>query len=154
MLEFILFLSSGDKEILKLLYEAGFFVTENTPECLISNKFFGFFKKSKRTIIICTKNAMKIGGYFIPKTHEDTFDPTKIYIKKALRHEAVHAAQLCNNGQLLNMVDKSKMKLHPFKKEALEGSTKFSGNRLKEYEAYWMEDRPKLVKKALKKYCL
>ena len=153
MLEFILFLSSTDKKILNSLYKAGFKLEENTIPCLLGERFFGFIKKSERTIIICTKNAMKIGGHFIPKTTND-WDPTKIYIRKALRHEATHAAQVCNNGRLLNMVKKDKMILHPYKKEALEGSTRLSGNREEEYEAYWMEDRPKLVLQALKKYCL
>ncbi len=153
MLEFILFLSSSDKKILEHLYKAGFSIEENSPHCLLGDRFFGFIKKSEKTIIICTKNAMKIGGFFIPKTH-NSWDPTKIYIRRALRHEATHAAQVCNNGKLLNMVRKEKMNLHPYKKEALDASTRFSGDREEEYEAYWMEDRPKMVLKALKRYCL
>ncbi len=152
MLEFVGFLSSSDKKILEMLYQAGFSVQENSSACLLGKKFFGFLVKSEKKIIICTKNAMEMGGHFFPRSYGD-FDPTMIYIRKALRHEAVHAAQLCNQDQLLKMVEKDKMKLHPYKKEALKGSTRISGNQEKEYEAYWMEDRPKLVKLAIKKYC-
>ncbi len=153
MFEFLIFLSSNDKKILDNLYQAGFSIEENSVPCLLGERYFGFIKKSQKTIVICTRNAMKMGGHSIPRSNDD-WDPTKIYIRKALRHEATHAAQVCNNGKLLNMVKKERMKLHPFKKEALEASTKLSGNREEEYEAYWMEDRPKMVLKALKKYCL
>ena len=95
-----------------------------------------------------------MGGHFMPRIHKDDYDPTKIYIRKALRHEAVHAAQFCNNGKLLNIVNIDKINLHPYKQEALEASTKMSGNKFKEYEAYWLEDRPKLVRNAIKKFCL
>ena len=37
---------------------------------------------------------------------------------------------------------------------ALYGSIKISGEEEKERQAYIMEDKPKLVEKKLKKYCL
>ncbi len=154
MLEFILFLKKIDKEILELVYKADFLVEENAQICNYSRKFFGFLDKKQRRVIICTRNAKIVGGYLIPKTPtSDRYSPTPKYIRRALRHEAVHVAQMCNGGKTLDMVDADKMKLHPFKKDALEGSTKISGNRAKEYEAYWMEDRPNQVKAALEKYC-
>ena len=139
---------------MNLIYKAGFSVEENTPLCLLGDKFFGFYKKKQKTIVICTNNAMKIGGYSISrnKVHDD-FSQTSIYIKKALRHEAVHVAQSCNNGKPLNINGGKGYKLHPYKVDALKNSTMMSGNREKEHEAYWMEDRPKLVIQALKKYC-
>ncbi len=154
MLEFLAFLSSNDKEILDLIYKAQFSVEENTPLCLLGKRFFGFLKKEQRTVVICTKNAMDVSGYSIPRAgNDDGYDPTKIYISRALRHEAVHVAQSCNNGKLLNILKPGKVKIHPFKKDALKGSTSVSGNREKEYEAYLLEDRPKLVKYALEKFC-
>ncbi len=153
-MEFLLFLTAKDKEILDLIYKANFSVEENTPLCLLGEKFFGFLKKKQRKVVICTKNAMNIGGYFIPKSRGEDYNQTSIYIRTALRHEAVHVAQSCNNGQPLNLFKDKKIKLHPYKKDALKKSTLVSGSREKEREAYWMEDKPKLVRSALIKYCL
>ena len=62
-MEFLLFLSSRDKEILELINRARFSVEENTPLCLMGKKYFGFLKKRQRRVVICTKNAMDAGGY-------------------------------------------------------------------------------------------
>ena len=81
MLEFILFLSAKDKEILKLVRQAEYSLEENTPLCLLGDKFFGFVKKAQKIVVICTDNAKRIGGHSIPKGLEnDGFDKTKIYI--------------------------------------------------------------------------
>jgi len=153
-MEFLLFLSSIDKEILDLVYKANFLVEENSPLCLLGKTYFGFLKKESKTMVICSQNAMDVGGYSIPRIGRNEYNgQTRLYIRRALRHESVHVAQFCNNGQALNMVEKDKMKLHPFKEKALAGSTTVSGNREKEHEAYWMEDRPNLVKSALKRFC-
>ena len=154
-MEFLLLLTSKDKEIVDLIYKAGFSIEENTPLCLLGRRYFGFLKRKQKRVVLCTENAKSYGGYSIPKSNRDEdYNQTSIYIRRALRHEAVHVAQSCNNGRLLNMNNGKKVKLHPYKKEALKNSTLISGNRGKEYEAYWMEDRPKLVKQSLKKYCL
>ena len=154
-MEFLLFLTSKDKEILDLIYKARFSAEENTPLCLMSKKYFGFLKRKQRKVVICTKNAMDLGGYLIPKPgRDDGLDQTGIYIRRALRHEAVHVAQSCNNGAPLNLVKEKNLEIHPYKLNALKSSTKVSGNKEKEYEAYAMEDKPKLVIAALKKYCL
>ena len=42
---------------------------------------------------------------------EDDFNQTSIYIRRALRHEAVHVAQGCNDGKALNISKEKKMKL-------------------------------------------
>ena len=92
-------------------------------------------------------------GYPIIRTSKDDgFERTAILIKKALRHEAVHVAQECNNGKLLDI--KQRILMNPAKFKALKGSKKISREEEKEMEAYILEDRPKLVKKELKKYCL
>jgi len=45
--------------------------------------------------------------------------------------------------------------LHQSKRKALEfSSSNFSGTYAKEVEAYILEDKPKKVKKLIKKYCL
>ena len=79
-------------------------------------------------------------------------EKTAIHMKKALRHEAVHVAQECNKGNLLHI--KKSLSMNPAKLEALKLSTKVSGEEEKERQAYILEDKPKLLKKELKKYCL
>ena len=57
-MEFLLFLTAKEKEILELIYKAGFTVEENTPLCLIGKKYVGFTKKWQRSVVICTQNIM------------------------------------------------------------------------------------------------
>ena len=80
-MEFIIFLSKIDKEILDLLIKANYTVEENK-------------------IIICTENAKRKTNYRnekkLPK--KDNFK-TELVIRKALRHEATHAIQKCNNNK-------------------------------------------------------
>ncbi len=154
-MEFLEFLTTKDKQVLELITKAGFSVEENTPLCLLGEKFFGFLKKKQKTVVICTRNAKQVGGYFLPGIDkENDYNPTRIYITRALRHEAVHVAQSCKRGNLLSAAQAKMIELHPFKKKALKGSTRVSGNKKNELEAYWMEDKPRLVINALKKYCL
>ena len=156
MMEFLLFLNAKDKVIVNLVNKANFTFEENTPLCLLGDRYIGFTKRKQRRVVICTQNAMKIGGYLIPRLNnkEDHFDRTGMYIRRALRHEAVHVAQSCNKGKVLNIFSNKDLKLHPYKKNALKNSANISGRRDKELEAYAMEDKPNLVISALKKYSL
>ena len=152
-MEFIQFLDRVEIEIIRMVEQAGYSTEENTPLCLLSEAYVGFLKKKQKTIVICTDNAKRREGYtLIRKRNTDTFERTAKHIKKALRHEAVHVAQECNSGNLLNI--KRSYKINPSKIEALKGSTKISGEIEKERQAYILEDKPKLIKKELKKYCL
>ena len=154
MMEFLIFLNSKEKEILELISKAQYSVEENTPLCLLGTEFFGFLKKEKKTIVICTENAKKYGGFNFSHQRQDPRDSkTGIYIRRALRHEAVHVAQNCNGGELLDLGLKKKLIIHPYKIEALKGSTSVSGSRSREYQAYSMEDKPRLIINSLKKYC-
>ena len=102
-MEFLLFLASKEKEILELIQKANYTVEENTPLCLIGKEFFGFLKNKQKKVVICTKNAMQYGGYTpLRPDPEDNFK-TGLMIRRALRHESVHIAQECNNGNLLNL---------------------------------------------------
>ncbi len=152
-MEFLAFLDKNEIEIIRLIEKAGYSAEENTPLCLIGKEYVGFIKKKQKRIVICTKNAKQKGGYHQVKIKRtNSFKITSLHIKRALRHEAVHIAQECNNGKLLN--PKRKLKLNPSKLNALKGSTKISGEEEKEKEAYILEDRPKLIISELKKYCL
>ena len=152
-MEFIDFLDRTEIEIIKMTEKAGYKITENTKLCLLSENYKGFLNKKKKEIIICTSNAKQKGGYrFRGKIDKDTFESTALHIKKALRHEAVHVAQECNDGNLLN-IDK-KLTINPSKVNALNGSIKISGEEEKERQAYILEDKPRLIKNELRKYCL
>ena len=86
--------------------------------------------------------------------NKDNFK-TKLAIRKALRHEATHAIQKCNNNNIVGDIKKLEAKLHQSKRKSLGFSTfNFSGTYAKEVEAYILEDKPKKVKNMIKKYCL
>ena len=155
-MEFIIFLSKLDKEILELLTKANYIVEENKVECLLNKKIKGLHNFEENKIIICTENAKRKTNYKMIKQQQrqDSFK-TERAIRKALRHEATHAIQKCNNNKTVGDIEKLESKLHPSKRNALEFSiSKFSGTYAKEVEAYVLEDKPKKVKNLIKKYCL
>ncbi len=152
-MEFIDFLDKIEIEIIRLVEQAGYSIEENTSLCLLSDKYVGFFKKKQKTIVICTDNAKDIEGYTMFKNkNSSSYTRTSIHLKKGLRHEAVHVAQECNNGNLLEI--QKNLSINPAKLKALKGSTKISGEEEKEKQAYILEDRPRLIEKKLRKYCL
>ncbi len=157
-MEFLLFLSSNEKEILELIYKAGFSVEEDNPLCLMGKKYVGFTKSRQKSVIICTQNIKNHHKYTSSKSafvYKRDKLSTAISIKKALRHEATHVAQACNNSKPLGIV-KTKGNIHKwYKRDAIEGSTIVGTGKIeKEEEAYYMEERPKKLITALRKYCL
>ncbi|MBW3041902.1 serine hydroxymethyltransferase [Prochlorococcus marinus] len=152
-MEFIQYLDKIEIKIIEHVEKAGYSTEENTSLCLLSQKYVGFLKKRQKKIVICTDNVKRIGGYkSLSKKYTDTYERTATLIKKALRHEAVHVTQECNNGNLLKI--NKNLTMNPAKIEALKGSTKISGEEEKERQAYILEDKPRLVEKELIKYCL
>ena len=152
-MEFENFLDRTEVEIIKLVEQIGYQIEENTAPCLVSNEYVGFLDKKRKAIIICTNNAKKREKYkLMINKNMGTFERTALHIKKALRHEAAHVAQECNNGKLLNL--EKKLSMNPSKIEALKKSILISGEEEKEKQAYILESNPKLIKKELKKYCL
>ena len=152
-MEFIVFLDRIEIEIIRIVEEAGYSIKENSSLCLLSEKYAGFLIKKDKKIVICTDNAKKREGYTNRGTQNiDTFKKTAIHIKKALRHEAVHVAQECNNGNLLEI--NNSLAINKTKLDALRGSKDISGEEEKERQAYILEDKPKLLKEKLEKYCL
>ena len=155
-MEFIIFLSKLDKEILDLLIKANYIVEENKIECLLNKEIKGLHNFEENKIIICTENVKRKTNYRNKKQilNQDDFK-TERAIRKALRHEATHAIQRCNNNKTIGDIKKLESKLHQSKKKALDFSTSnFSGTYAKELEAYVLEDKPKKVKNFIKKYCL
>ena len=151
-MEFILFLSKIDKEIIELINKSNHSIEENTALCLLDKKFVGFYKNREKAIVICTKNAKKLGGYRKDKRYDN--HKTNIYIRRALRHEATHLVQSCNNNKPTGVIKNMRDKIHIGKLKALNSSVQISGNHEKEIEAYVMEDKPRKVKEILKTYCL
>ena len=150
-MEFIIFLKKIDLEIVELIRQANYSIEENTALCLIDKRFVGFHKKKDKTIVICTKNAKKIGNFKKGVlTNNNDNHKTKLYLRRALRHEATHMIQACNDGRELGIAKN----INKIKIPALKSSMKISGNINKEIEAYIMEDKPREVKKAIEKYCL
>ena len=155
-MEFIIFLSKLDKEILDLLIKANYIVEENKIECLLNKEIKGLHNFKENKIIICTENAKRKTNYR-NKKHGITKDnfKTELAIRKALRHEATHAIQKCNDNKIIGDIKKLESKLHQSKRKALKfSSSNFSGTYAKEVEAYVLEDKPKKVKNLVKKYCL
>ncbi len=155
-MEFIIFLSKLDKEILDLLIKANYTVEENKIECLLNKEIKGLHNFKDNKIIICTENAKRKTNYRDKKIQQikDNFK-TGLAIRKALRHEATHAIQKCNNNKTIGNIKNLEANLHQSKRKALEFSTSnFSGTYAKEVEAYILEDKPKKVKKMIEKYCL
>ena len=151
-MEFILFLNKIDKDIIELIKKSNHSIEENTELCLIDKRFVGFYKKREKTIVICTQNAKKLGGYREDKNYDN--HKTNLYIRRALRHETTHLVQSCNNNKSTGAIKDMEDKIHPGKLKALKSSVQISGNLDKELEAYILEDKPKKVKKILKSYCL
>ena len=155
-MEFIIFLSKLDKEILDLLIKANYIVEENKIECLLNKEIKVLHNFEENKIIICTENAKRKTNYRNKKNrqHKDNFK-TELAIRKALRHEATHVIQKCNNNTVVGDIKNLEGKLHKSKRKALNFSTSnFSGTYAKEVEAYILEDKPKKVKDMIKKYCL
>ena len=154
-MEFIIFLSKLDKEILDLLIKANYIVEENKIECNLNKEIKGLHNSRENKIIICTENAKRKTNYRNKKNaNKDNFKTEKA-IRKALRHEATHVIQKCNDNKIIGDIKKLESKLNQNKKKALNFSTSnFSGTYAKEVEAYVLEDKPKKVKDFIKKYCL
>jgi len=99
-MEFIIFLSKLDKEILELLTKANYIVEENKIECLINREIKGLHKFEEKIIIICTENAKRKTKYKVKKNYSQNENfKTERAIRKALRHEVTHAIQKCNNNK-------------------------------------------------------
>ena len=155
-MEFIIFLSKLDREILDLLIKANYIVEENKIECLLNNEIKGLHNFVENKIIICTENAKRKTNYRNEKKRpkKDNFK-TELAVRKALRHEATHAIQKCNNNKTVGDIKDLEGKLHQSKRRSLEFSaSNFSGTYAKEVEAYVLEDKPKKIKDFFKKYCL
>ena len=155
-MEFIIFLGKLDKEIIELIRKANYSIEENSPICLTNKKYIGFHNKTEKLIVICTENAKETTNFRTKQLlNKNDNHKTELYIRRALRHEATHMIQSCNNNKIIGNIEDIKMKLNKNKIKAIKSSMKIPGSNLnREYEAYLLEDKPRKVIKAIKKYCL
>ena len=152
-MEFLQFLQPIELELINIVKKSSYKIEENSSLCKLSKDYVGLYEKKKKTIIICTDNAKSRENYNPMNSKQTgTFERTAIHIKKALRHELIHVAQDCNDGKLLDL--KNNYSMNPAKIKALKGSLKISNEEEKERQAYILEDKPRLVKKELERYCL
>ena len=107
-MEFIIFLGKLDREILDLLMKANYLVEENKVEFLLNKNIKGLHNFEENKIIICTENAKKKTNYknIKKQQNKDNFK-TEQAIRKALRHEATHAIQNCNNNKVVGDIKKT-----------------------------------------------
>ena len=154
-MEFILFLNKLDKDIFELIKKANYSIEENSALCQIDKRYIGFHKKRQKTIVICTENAKDITNFRdkqISKNNDN--HKTKLFIRRALRHEATHMIQSCNGGKVIGDINEIRKKINKNKEKAINSSVRISGNLERELEAYIMEDKPRKVREAIIKYCL
>ncbi len=152
-MEFLLYLSSIDKEIVNLIYKSDIQIKENTFLCLKRKKFMGALNRRNKTLIICTENIKNYAGYTIPTVLGEERDETKLLIRETLRHEAVHVAQNCNEGNPLALKNKEEMKVNTYKESLINKSAAISKSEEREHEAYWLENKPELVINSIKRFC-
>lgn len=118
-------------------------VDENTQICR-KYDIFGFFDAKLRKLTMCTNIIKKYSNA------QRNFNET-------LMHESVHVAQSCKSGfTFLDSfgIKTSLMPLSSAKENDLRKVLAFD-SRLKQTdrEAFWMEDKPEMVKYVVKKYC-
>ncbi len=73
-MEFVLFLSKIDKEIIELINKSNNSIEENTALCAMDKKFVGFYKRREKVIVICT-DAIKFQElYYLEREHINFLD--------------------------------------------------------------------------------
>ena len=138
---FLHYLSPTGQQLIQDLISAKFHIHENVGFCKQSN-LFGYVDLPKK-FVICTNNIKKSG-----------FDPN-YYVGETVYHEATHAAQICNGNRNLGLSIKNMPlpwnKMEDIKKTI--NATGNSGSKMREHEAFWLEDKPQQVHYYVKKFC-
>lgn len=145
-MEFLVYLSPIGNEIVQNLVKSKFTFRENIGLC--SNQhIYGYVEDSGKKFVVCTKN--------IKRREVDVAS----MVNETIYHEATHAAQICRGYNTLG-IQPSKMNLNPIKKANLKNSLSVTNSDFNnlvfkmEHEAYWLEDKPKIVKHYVLKNCL
>lgn len=131
-------------------------VRENVGECKKTLNIFGYVSRNNNnSFVVCTNRILLWAS-------QNNLNSAK-YINETIYHESVHAAQFCRypNEKTLG-IPWASMPLPPNKAEDVRRSVEFvnpnSGLlgtiKKAEHEAYYLEDKPAVVKSFLKTYCL
>ena len=157
-MEYVNFLNANAKLVHNQVLKAGYEIRENSPYCLMTKKTLGLHDGKAKVIYLCTQNLKSVLLWDTPTGPRAALSKSRekkasFFMSKALTHEAVHAAQYCNSGNLI-APDKSSTAVTKFKNAAIELSLAIGGTREREEEAYALETNPVFVVNALKKYCL
>ena len=144
------------KEVIPLhdkLFETNFVVSQDPPMCEKNKLIRGFFYSKYRVIYLCLENLLedpRLGDMNGSGKEKDA----RSQLSRTLVHEAVHAAQWCKGREDWTLFDHDETKgLDGFGGSALEKSSKFTGNKKSEYEAYLLENDPALVLDLFDLYC-
>jgi hypothetical protein len=141
-MEFINYLNPSEMEVYEMVRKK-VRVDENASICR-KHQFFGFFDAKTRKLTICTETISK------------SWD-VRAHINETLMHESVHVAQSCKSDfAFLDSfgIKTSLMPLSSAKENDLRKVLAFDSKlRQTDREAFWMEDKPGIVKYVVKKYC-
>ena len=156
-MEYVDFLNSNTKIVHNQVVKAGYQIIENSPYCLMAKQILALHSGRAKKIYLCTQNLKNILAWDAPAGPREVLAKYKLkqakyFMSKALTHEAVHAAQYCNNNNLI-APERSSPVVTDFKKQAIKLSLVVGGTKQREEEAYLLETNPTFVVAALKKFC-
>lgn len=141
-MQFLLYLSLQGQGVYQQLKNQIRFA-ENTAICRTHTDTYGWYESSKKLMNVCTSTILK--G---PKPN--------YYVNETLFHEATHYVQQCKgNGKRMVKLGLNPIHLPQNKLNDVLVSLQYSNDSYRqiEIEAYFLEDKPDLLKHYLKKYC-
>jgi len=148
MFEFLLYLNSSSTDIYNLVSRTHTYY-ENSYMCKKHPNYFGLTNSNDNSVHICTDTIKK----YVPTMY-------RYYLNETIIHEAVHVAQDCKSPHLGHYepfnIDPKTMQLNESRRGSLSRSMNVDNpimNKI-EHEAFWLEDKPHIVKYVLKKYCM
>ena len=129
------------KLLLVYIAKAKYNIQENISWCK-NGDYAGATIHENKTFFICTNTILNGAN-------------ANKYLNETVNHEAVHAIQGCIGMRPLG-IPLAMMPLPPHKMADINRSialTKHEWMRRQEHEAYWLEDKPKLILKYMKHFC-
>jgi hypothetical protein len=129
------------KLLLTYIAKAKYNIQENISWCK-KGDYAGATIEENKTYFICTNTLLKGAN-------------ANKYLNETVNHEAVHVIQGCIGMRPLG-IPLAMMPLPPHKLADINRSvalTKRAWMRQNEHEAFWLEDKPKLILKYMKHFC-
>tara|TARA_B100001287_G_C22296844_1_gene350952 strand:+ start:74 stop:547 length:474 start_codon:yes stop_codon:yes gene_type:complete len=156
-MEYVDFLNKGAKLVYEQVVKAGYDISENSPYCLMGEKILALHDGKNQTIHLCTRNLKSILLWDTPAVLEEDLSDSRnreatYLMSNALTHEATHAAQYCNNGNLI-APERASEEVTEWKSRSIGLSLVIGGTKAREEEAYLLESDPYFIADAVKKYC-